>query len=146
MEILREHKGFIITHKNFKVELLSKFDYSDLSMVSSPHDPSLKLIVDSGPVLEDPSLYRRLVGKLNYFTHTRPDLSFVVLTLSEYMQKPCLDHFTAALHVLRYLLSNQGHGLLLNSKSSLSLLAFCNTDWSSCRDTRRSISGFFISL
>lgn len=146
MEILREQDGFIITQKKFIEDLLSEFYCSRLSMVSSPLDPSFKLTTSSSSSLADASIYRRLVGKLNYLTHTRPDLSFTVLTLSQYMQKPCLDRFITSLRVLCYLRTNPGQGLLLNSKPSLSLLVFCDVDWASCRDTRRSISGFFISL
>lgn len=62
------------------------------------------------------------------------------------MQRPCLVHFTFALRVLWYLRANPGQGHFLNAKPSLSLLAFCDADWATCRDTRRSTSGFFISL
>ncbi|XP_019237902.1 PREDICTED: uncharacterized protein LOC109221216 [Nicotiana attenuata] len=146
MEILREHDGIIITQRKFTTDLLAEFDCTTLPLVSSPIDPSSKLTANCGAPLSDACLYRRLVGKLNYFTHTRLDLSFAVLTLSQYMQRPCIGHFTAALRVLRYLCSNPSQGLFLNARPSFDLLAFCDADWASCRDSRRSVSGFFISL
>lgn len=79
-------------------------------------------------------------------THTRPDLSYVILCLSQYMQSLCVGHFNAGLRVLRYLKSNLGQGLFLNASSSMSLIAFCGADWASRKDFRWSVSGFFISL
>lgn len=131
---------YIMSQRKFTLDLLSEYDCSHITKVSSPLDPSIKLGTDSSPLLDDPTTYRRLVGKLNYLTHTRPDLSFAVL-----MQSPRLAHFSAAFRVLRYLKENPNQGLLMNSSPSLSLLAFCDADWASCPDSRRSVSGFFIS-
>ncbi|KAL6342820.1 hypothetical protein AAG906_016839 [Vitis piasezkii] len=44
--------------------------------VDTPMDPNVKLIPGQGEPLGDPGRYRRLVGKLNYLTITRPDISF----------------------------------------------------------------------
>lgn len=128
MKILREQKGQIVTQRKFTINLLHEFDYFKLPSVSSPLDPSSKLVVDSGPPLTDAYLYYRLVGKLNYLTHTRPNLSFAVLTLSQFMQRPCIGHFTTALRVLRYIRSSPGQGLFLNAQPSFDLLAFCDAD------------------
>lgn len=140
LEILREQHGCIISQRKFALELLQEFNCDSMPTVSFLLDPSSKLSIGYGDILTDPFTYRRLVEKLNYLTHMRPDLSFVVLTLSQYMQQPYHDHFVAALRVLRYILLDPGQDLFFNTT------AFCDADWASCRDTRRSVSGFFISL
>lgn len=62
------------------------------------------------------------------------------------MQQPFLSHYDAALRVVRYLKCTPVQGLFMSASSSFALQAFCDADWASCKDTRRSISGFFISL
>ncbi|XP_070049380.1 uncharacterized mitochondrial protein AtMg00810-like [Nicotiana tomentosiformis] len=98
MEIMREPQGFIINQRKFTLELLEEFGCSGV-VVSSPLDPSSKLHAKLMPPLDDPTLYHRLVGKLNYLTNTRPDICVVVLTLSQYMQKPSISHFSVGLSV-----------------------------------------------
>ncbi|XP_070029646.1 uncharacterized mitochondrial protein AtMg00810-like [Nicotiana sylvestris] len=145
MEILKEQQGYIVSQRKFTLELLAKFDCKGPT-VSSPLDPYCKLHADLEPPMEDPTLYRRLVGKLNYLTNTRPNICFVVLYLSQFMQRPFLSHFSAGLRVLRYLRSDPGQGILLSSAPSFDLVTFCDADWAACKDSRRSISGFFITL
>lgn len=125
---------------------ITEFNYSELPTASSPIDPSSKLVAQSSSFLINPTIYRWLIGKLNYLTHTRPDLCFAVLTLSQSMNQPCIEHFSATLRVLRYLAGSPNQGLFFSSSTSFELLAFCDADWASCRDSRRSISDFFISL
>ena len=54
--------------------------------VETPMDPNVKLYEDQGELLSNPERYCRLVGKLNYLTITRPDISFVVSVLSQFMK------------------------------------------------------------
>ncbi|XP_047263809.1 secreted RxLR effector protein 161-like [Capsicum annuum] len=62
------------------------------------------------------------------------------------MNQPSNDHFLVALRVLRYLSSTSNQGLFFSSSPCFELLTFCDADWASCRDSRYSVSGFFISL
>ena len=72
--------------------------------------------------------YKQLVGKLNFLTSTKPDLSFTVQTLSQFMQAPSIDHCNALLHTLNYVSSTTGQGILFKDSTQLSLQAFSDFD------------------
>ena len=57
-----------------------------------PMDPNVKLVPGQGEPLRDPRRYRRLVGKLNYITITRPDIYFPVSVVNQFLQSPCDSH------------------------------------------------------
>lgn len=127
-------------------DLLAEFDCLDARPASSPLDQTLKLASTCGPPLSDPTIYRRLTGKLNFLSHTRPNLSFAVQSLSQFMQSPCSRHYQAALHTLQYLCHDPGIGLFMSPASLFQILAYCNSNWATCPESRRSVSGFFLSL
>lgn len=62
------------------------------------------------------------------------------------MQRPKVAHWEAALRVVRYLKGNPGQGIILRSDSPLILTAWCNSDWTCCPHTGRSLTGWFIHL
>ena len=74
------------------------------------------------------SLYRRLVGSLIYLTVTRPDISYVVHQVSQYLSASRSTHFAAVLRILRYLKGTLFHGLFYSAQSPLVLHAFSNAD------------------
>ncbi|RVW26563.1 putative mitochondrial protein [Vitis vinifera] len=54
------------------------------------------------------------------------------------MQEPRIEHWEAALRVVRYLKGTPGQGVLLRADSDLSLQGWCDSDWAACPVTRRS--------
>lgn len=116
-----------------------------ISSVVTPLPISLKLTVDDGSLYDDLTFYRCMVGKLIFFTHTRPDLSYTVQHLSQFVQKPRLPHFNALMHTLKYVGSTTGQGIVLKASDQLTLQAYSDSDWGSCVDSR-SVSGYIMLL
>ena len=75
-------------------------------------DPNGKVVPSQGELLRDPVRYRRLVGKLNYLIITRPDISFPVSVVSQFLQSPCDSHWDAIVRILRYIKGTPGQGVL----------------------------------
>ena len=111
-----------------------------------PLDHTVKLHPDEGEILHDPTSYRRLIGKLNFLTHTRPDIAFPVQHLSRFLQAPRHPHMKAAIHVLQYLKNEPALGIFLSKSPTFDLLAYCDADWVACSHTHKSVSGFVIFL
>lgn len=88
----------------------------------------LKLSHDDGILIPNPKVYRYLVGKLNYLTNTRLDLSYTVQTLSQYMHAPRTTHLAAVHHTLRYLVGIVQQCILLKASDQLTLQAFSDVD------------------
>ena len=74
-----------------------------------------------GTVLDNPTLYRQLIGGLVYLTVTRPDIAYPVHVLSQFLSAPRTTHYAAILHILRYIKGTLFHGLYFSAHSSLSL-------------------------
>ena len=96
--------------------------------VDGPMDPNLKLLADQSEMYPDLERYRRLVGKLIYLTITRPDISFAVGVVSQFMQNPRVDHWNAVIRILRYIKRAPGQGLLYEDKGNTQVSRYCDLD------------------
>ena len=76
----------------------------------------------AGTDFDDPSLYRSLVGALQYLTITRPDISHAVSVVSQFMHKPSTSYFQAIKRILRYVKGTLRFGLSFTPSSSKELL------------------------
>lgn len=146
LEIDRSNSGFFVSQRKYTLDLLKEFGMSNVTPLKLPMDAHLKLTPHKGEQLEDPAPYQRLVGKLLYLTITRPDITFSVHILTQFMQQPTSVHMQTAKRLLRYLAGNASQGILLASTSAAQLTAYCDSDWASCPTTRKSTSGFCILL
>ncbi|KAJ9545430.1 hypothetical protein OSB04_025137 [Centaurea solstitialis] len=133
--------------------LQSQFQISDLGRLR--YFLGIELLPEDGDPMKDPERYRRLVGKLNYLTVTRPDISFTVSVLSQFMAAPYTGHWDAALRVLRYLKTTPGLGILYSDQGHCRVGAFTeegdgrisgfsDADWAGCPISRRSTTGYCV--
>jgi hypothetical protein len=76
----------------------------------------------------DATRFRQLVGSLMYLVNTRPDICFVVNTLSQYMVEPRRVHLIAAKHVLRYIAGSVEYGLDYIRGDGLRLIGYTDSD------------------
>ena len=88
IEILRTDRGLLLTQRKFTLALLDEFSKGSSSSVTCPLDYNTKLTPHEGALLPDSGTYRRLIGKLNFLTNTRPDIAFAVQHLSPFLQAP----------------------------------------------------------
>ena len=72
--------------------MMSKYGMADCKPISVPLDQNGKVSADIGVVLEDPMMYRKMVGSLIYATISRPYLSYVVGLVIQFMQAPRKPH------------------------------------------------------
>ncbi|MBW0478456.1 hypothetical protein O181_018171 [Austropuccinia psidii MF-1] len=87
--------------------------------------------------------YRSAIGRINYLSSaTRPDLSFAVSTLSQYLKTPGLKNWQAFLHVLKYLSGSRDQGLYYPRQTSKTITAFSDADWGNCNVICRSTTGY----
>jgi hypothetical protein len=71
--------------------------------ISIPLEQNVKLSADEGDLVEDTIMYKRIVGSLIYMTIIRPDLSYVVGVVSQFVQTPRKPHLNVVRHILRYI-------------------------------------------
>ena len=99
-----------------------------------------------GTPLADPTLYRQLVRSLVYLTTTRPNISYVVNLVSQFMSTSRSTHFFAVLRILRYLKGILFYGLHFSADSSLVQFGYSDVDWGRDPTDCRSITRYCFFL
>jgi hypothetical protein len=102
----------------------------------------VKLSADEGDLVEDTTMYRRIVGNLIYMTITRLDLSYVVGVVSQFMQTPRKPHLDAVKRILRYIKHTLHCGIFYETKSQLQVHGYTEANWAGNVSNRRSTNGF----
>lgn len=146
VEVVHKPDGLVLTQSKYISEILKKYNMHESKGVLSPMSSSLMLQVSDGSAPADTKQYREILGKLQYLSFTRPDISFTVNKLSQYMHSPTAMHWQAVKRLLRYLKHTINYGIFLSRTSSLSLQVFADADWAGNQHDRTSTSGYIAYL
>ncbi|GKE26579.1 ribonuclease H-like domain-containing protein [Tanacetum coccineum] len=147
IEVLDNSNGICMTQRNYSLELIHEFGLLAAKPVTTPLLENCVLAVDeneSDKFLKNIFEYQKLLGKLIYLTHNRPDISYGVHYLSRHMHAPLQSHLKIALRVIRYLKNSSGTGIQIYKDKNLKLSCFTDSDWAKCLKTRRSVSGYCV--
>ncbi|GKC07292.1 retrovirus-related pol polyprotein from transposon RE1 [Tanacetum coccineum] len=142
VEVISTTSGLFLSQHRHTADLLSRFKMIGVKEVATPLNSTETLSLTDGSPNVDVSSYRSIVGSLQYLAITRPDVSFAVNKLSQFMHAPTHLHLQALKRVLRYLKGTIHHGLFLKRASPFTLTAFYDSDWGGVRDNRRSTTAY----
>ena len=92
IEVLRSNRGIFINQKKYVLDLLVEVGMIDCKPVDAPMVQNHGLQTREGEKLTDRGRYQRLVGKLIYLSHTRPDIAYAIGVISQFMHSPQEDH------------------------------------------------------
>ncbi|OIT03085.1 retrovirus-related pol polyprotein from transposon tnt 1-94 [Nicotiana attenuata] len=104
------------------------------------------LKLNDGADLTDATRYRRVLGRLQYLSFTRLDISYAVNKLSQFMQSPSDLHWKAVKRVLRYLRGTIQFGLRVSPNCDFNLHMYSDADWAGDLTDRSSTSGYILFL
>ncbi|KAK1432285.1 hypothetical protein QVD17_09180 [Tagetes erecta] len=143
IEVLRSKQGIFICQKKYVLDLLAETGMIDCKPADNPMMVNHKLCMEENTKLADKERYQRLVGKLIYLSHTRPDIAYAVGVVSQFMHQPQVTHMEAVCRIIRYLKGTVGHGVLFQPNKHLKIQAYTDADWAGDKGDRRSTSGYF---
>ncbi|KAM1763339.1 hypothetical protein ACFX11_002688 [Malus domestica] len=143
IEVSRCKFGIFLSQRKYVLDLLEETGMTVCKPVSTPLAEGMKLGIDQNQVPVDKGKYQRLVGRLMYLAHTRPDLAHALSVISQYMHNPGEQHMSAVMRILSYLKGSPGKGILFQKNGHFKIECYTDADWAGSTDDRRSTSGYF---
>ncbi|KAK2991573.1 hypothetical protein RJ640_013833 [Escallonia rubra] len=134
--------GLFLHQSKYAGDLLQRAMMVDSKPIANPMAPKSFSLKNKDSLFHDPTLFRSIVGGLQYLTMTRPDLSYAINVVCQHMHRPTQAAFQLMKRILRYVKGTTQLGLQIRSASSLDLYAFYDADWAGCPSSRRSTTGF----
>uniref|UniRef100_A0A2N9ELL4 Reverse transcriptase Ty1/copia-type domain-containing protein n=1 Tax=Fagus sylvatica TaxID=28930 RepID=A0A2N9ELL4_FAGSY len=128
LEVSSSSDGYYLTQAKYTSDLISRAGITDNKIVDTPIEYNNRLNTHDREPLPDATLYKQLVVSLVYLTVTRPDISYAIHIVSQFMAAPRSLHYAVVLQILRYLKDTLFHGLHFSSQSSFTLQAYSDAD------------------
>jgi len=147
LQVTSHNKGVHISQLKYAYDLLVKHDMLLSKPVSTPMSAKDTLTSNDDALLPNPSVFREIVGSLQYLTITCPDIVFAVNSIAQFMSQPRIPHLVAAKRILRYIKGSLDHGLFFGPQHHPTYLAaYADANWAGCLESRRSTSGYLVYL
>ncbi|MCO5586430.1 hypothetical protein L7F22_040370 [Adiantum nelumboides] len=146
IEMIRNEGGIWLSQKKYGLDMLMMYGMANCKPISTPLDQNLKLKIDEGEVLDDATMYHRIVGSLIYMTISQPNLSYAVELVSQFMQLPRKLHLDALRCILSYVRATLDHALFYDAGTQVQVHGYTDFDWVGSSSDCRSTSGYMFSF
>lgn len=142
IEVAYSKQGIFISQRKYVLDLLQETGKLGCKPASVPIEQNHRISFEEESDKVDKGQYQRLVGKLIYLAHTRPDLAYAVSVVSQFMHDPRVRHLQAVDRVLQYLKATPWRGLLFKRGGNLTMETYTDADYAGSVSDRRSTSGY----
>ncbi|KAJ0940684.1 putative RNA-directed DNA polymerase [Helianthus annuus] len=150
IEVIKDKNGICLSQRKYCMELLSEYGMLGCKPSNCPIEQNhvvANICKEKHQLLLNVTFYQKLVGKLIYLSHTRPDIAYGVHFLSQHMHSPTVGHLEIAYKLLRYLKKSPGKGIMFKRNISFDMQAYADSDWGkSVTESRKSVTGFCVFL
>ena len=100
LELSSSVDGYYLTQAKYTSDMISRASITNSKIVDTPIEYNCRLNSHDGESLSDATLYRQLVGSLIYLTITRPNISYAVHVVSQFMATPRSPHYATVIRIL----------------------------------------------
>eukprot|EP00253_Pinus_taeda_P010561 PITA_10561 len=142
LEVWQQKREIFLGQERYVIEILKRSRIEDCTPMATPMITNWKKIDASEDKDVNPTLYRQLIGSLMYLVNTKPNICYVVNSLSQFMVELKRVHWAAAKHVLRYLQGIVNYGLLYTRSKDIRLSGFTDANWAGSSVDRKSTSEY----
>jgi hypothetical protein len=144
IDISSTPEGFFSSQVKYIHDLLDRASLTNHRIAETHMELNVHLTSNDGEPLENLTCYHHIIGSLVYLGVTRPDISYSVHILSQFVSSPTQIHYSHLLRVLRYLRWTIFHRLFFSCSTSLQLQAYCDATCDSDPSDRRSLSVYYV--
>ena len=145
----RQDKTITLNQEKYIDNLLLKFKLGDVRAASTPLAPGCALSKAMSPQTEKERTlarmqpYRELVGSLMYLmVCTRPDIAFAISQLSRYTSNHGSGHWSALMHVIRYVKGSRSLGITYRADTQMYPRLYSDASYASDIDSSKSVSAY----
>ncbi|KAG6496075.1 hypothetical protein ZIOFF_043923 [Zingiber officinale] len=142
IEVEQQTNRILLRQSTYAKKILSQFKMEDCNATKHPMEPKTQLHKDLKGNPVDATEYKRIIGRLRYLLHTRPDLSYYVEMASRYMERPTIMHHKVVKQILGYLKGTIHFGLIyMKGPQEIGIFGYLDNDLVDDLDGRKSTSG-----